>query len=103
MGRLLGFRGEAFGGGFRALVRGGSSCRGEGFGLSKLFYESKAPFKTNRFCKSNRFYTVRAQGSPFIEEVVLGATLRWRTLSETFFEPSLNRRFKNIRFDEISA
>ena len=76
-GKTSGFGGGAFEGGFRALVGRILGFRGriwafvgdfglswgdswEGFGLSNRLYESKAAFafKTNRFCKSNRFYTV---------------------------------------------
>ena len=83
MGRLSGFRGEAFGlsrggllSGFGGRLlgegfglwwedfglgedlgfRGGTSFRGEEFRLSNRFYESEAsgsPLKTNRFCELN--------------------------------------------------
>ena len=79
--------------GVRAFVGKDSGFR---IGFTNLRLRA-APLKRTDFANRIGFTRLGLRAAPFKEGVDLGAELRWR------IKPPLNRRFKNIRFDEISA
>ena len=83
--------------GFRGGVRGKDS----GFRIDCT--NLRPPLKRTDFANRIDFTRFELRAAPLKRELSWAPRLRLRTLSETFFEPPLNRRFKNIRLDEISA